>query len=42
MKKAICFMVLCGLLISCGPRRLGCGPGRCEVVKTQKNYERDC
>jgi hypothetical protein len=35
MKKSLLFIVLIGLLVSCGPRRLGCGPGRCELIKPE-------
>ncbi|WP_353078510.1 hypothetical protein [Flavobacterium sp.] len=31
MKKIILIVIGCLVLASCGPRRLGCGPRRCEV-----------
>ncbi|WP_396149098.1 hypothetical protein [Flavobacterium sp.] len=31
MKKIILIVIGCLGLTSCGPRRLGCGPRRCEV-----------
>jgi len=31
MKKIILILIGCLVLASCGPRRLGCGPRRCEV-----------
>lgn len=31
MKKIIIIAVLLGFLTSCGPKRLGCGPGRCDI-----------
>jgi hypothetical protein len=31
MKKILAIIVLMGLLTSCGPKRLGCGPGRCNI-----------
>lgn len=31
MKKVIGFLVLGAVLASCGPKRMGCGPRRCEV-----------
>jgi hypothetical protein len=37
MKKIIALLLLFGFITSCGPKRLGCGPGRCEVENpTQK------
>ena len=36
MKKLILLIVALGFLTSCGPRRLGCGPGRCDI-ETKKN-----
>jgi hypothetical protein len=31
MKKIVALLLLSGFITSCGPKRLGCGPGRCEV-----------
>ena len=31
MKKIILIVLGCLVLASCGPRRLGCGPRRCEI-----------
>jgi hypothetical protein len=31
MKKIILIVIGCLVLASCGPRRLGCGPRRCEI-----------
>jgi hypothetical protein len=31
MKKIVLIVFGCLFLASCGPKRLGCGPGRCEV-----------
>ena len=31
MKKIIVLVFGCLFIVSCGPRRLGCGPRRCEV-----------
>jgi hypothetical protein len=31
MKKIILIVIGCMFLASCGPRRLGCGPRRCEL-----------
>jgi hypothetical protein len=31
MKKKIVLVFGCLFIVSCGPRRLGCGPRRCEV-----------
>ncbi|ESU29469.1 hypothetical protein FLJC2902T_08740 [Flavobacterium limnosediminis JC2902] len=42
MRKVLIFGMLMGVLASCGPRRLGCGPGRCEVVKPQKALVKPC
>ncbi|WP_188360464.1 hypothetical protein [Flavobacterium orientale] len=47
MKKLlnyIAFLILVTSLLSCGPKRLGCGPGRCDVeqlpnILKQKNPE---
>lgn len=42
MRKVVIVLVLCGFVISCGPRRLGCGPGRCDVAKQVKNIRQNC
>ena len=42
MKKTLCILFLGAVIVSCGPRRLGCGPGRCEIKKPQKEFTRDC
>lgn len=35
-KETIIFGILIlGFLASCGPRRYGCGPRRCEIKKTE-------
>ena len=31
MKKLLIMLLLLSFLTSCGPRRLRCGPGRCEM-----------
>lgn len=31
MKKIVLIAFGCLFLASCGPKRMGCGPGRCEV-----------
>lgn len=31
MKKIIILVFGCLFIVSCGPKRLGCGPRRCEV-----------
>lgn len=31
MKKIIVILLLGGFVLSCGPRRLRCGPNRCEI-----------
>lgn len=31
MKKIVVLVFSCLFIVSCGPRRLGCGPRRCEV-----------
>jgi hypothetical protein len=31
MKKIIVLFIVCLFVASCGPKRLGCGPRRCEV-----------
>ena len=45
--KILIFFVFIGNIISCGPRRYGCGPRRCEVKPIEKpvlvnenNYEK--
>lgn len=38
MKKLIIIVVLLNILTSCGPKRLGCGPGRCDIDNS-KNKE---
>ncbi|MBP6127446.1 hypothetical protein [Flavobacterium sp.] len=40
MRKIILIVIGCLVLASCGPRRLGCGPRRCEV-KTPTNSTSD-
>ena len=35
MKKIIVLVFVGLFLVSCGPRRLGCGPYRCEVKVTK-------
>lgn len=42
MKKTLCILFAVIVLASCGPKRLGCGPGRCEVTKLQTTDSRDC
>jgi hypothetical protein len=35
-KETIIFAILIiGFLASCGPKRYGCGPRRCEIKKTE-------
>ncbi len=37
MKKTYVLLLLSCIITSCGPKRLGCGPGRCDLEKpTQK------
>jgi hypothetical protein len=36
MKKALLFLFLIGILTSCGPRRMKCGPGRRCLVDAPK------
>ena len=31
MKKIVALLLLSCFITSCGPKRLGCGPSRCEV-----------
>ncbi|RKS00734.1 hypothetical protein C8C84_0360 [Flavobacterium sp. 102] len=31
MKKILAIFVLVSFITSCGPKRLGCGPGRCDI-----------
>jgi hypothetical protein len=31
MKKIVALLLFSCFVTSCGPKRLGCGPGRCEV-----------
>ncbi|NNT71835.1 hypothetical protein HKT18_06360 [Flavobacterium sp. IMCC34852] len=33
MKKILVLLLLFCFLTSCGPRRLGCGPSRCDIEK---------
>ena len=40
MKKIIVLVFGCLFAASCGPKRLGCGPRRCEV-KTPKTVNSD-
>lgn len=40
MKKIVFAIVLMGFVMSCGPKRMGCGPGRCENAKPQASMER--
>lgn len=42
MKKVALVLLLSGFAISCGPKRLGCGPGRCDVVKPVENIRQNC
>jgi hypothetical protein len=42
MKKitsTLLVIIACSILGSCGPKRHGCGPGRCEVKLNQKQIE---
>ncbi|WP_161625326.1 hypothetical protein [Flavobacterium suncheonense] len=41
MKRIIVTVILAGFAVSCGPRRLGCGPGRCDNSKPQPLTERN-
>ena len=39
MKKITLFLI-CIFLYSCGPKRLGCGPGRrCEINIKKENFQ---
>ena len=33
--KIIFTLLILGFLASCGPKRYGCGPRRCEIKKTE-------
>jgi hypothetical protein len=42
MKKittTLLVIIACSAVWSCGPKRHGCGPGRCEVKLPQKQME---
>lgn len=39
MKKVVALAVVGLLIASCGPKRLGCGPYRCEVKTPKVNSE---
>lgn len=36
MKKIVALVILLGFIASCGPKRLGCGPGRRCMVEIPK------
>ncbi|WP_313806517.1 hypothetical protein [Flavobacterium sp.] len=40
MKRIVVVLVLVGLSVSCGPKRLGCGPGRCDNSVKEKPLEK--
>jgi hypothetical protein len=42
MKKitsTLLVIIACSILGSCGPKRHGCGPGRCEIQQPQKQID---
>ncbi|WP_262488002.1 hypothetical protein [Flavobacterium enshiense] len=42
MRKVLLIVALIGLIVSCGPKRLGCGPGRCELAKEKTAFVKPC
>jgi hypothetical protein len=40
MKKIILLLLLIAVFSSCGPKRLGCGPGRCIIEKENSVLEK--
>lgn len=39
MKKTLVLLLLSYIITSCGPKRLGCGPGRCDLEMPKQKAE---